>query len=753
MDSVNNDDDKSLGAEWAPLDFRQVNDTFNRFLRITDADAAILKQHQALLLRDGERFAETFYDYLFHFPATARVLKEYQASGGKIDHLIQKQLSHLQSFLSGNYDADSAADLTKIGHIHQQHGIEPVWFMGAYRLYLDYLHDVVAGCPELPTEEGQRLEQAIQKFLFRDMGMMLEGYWDAALSQIQTEKDKVTLLQDQITGLLGNIPQILWSVDVRTNTPLYVSPSTRNICSLDVQMPIPCLAWTHPDDQELVKAAWHEALQGKRVDVESRVQEPGQDPRWFRRVFHPYLDQTGKVVRIDGLMDETTKWKNVISRLHVLATTDSLTGLPNRALLYDRLSQTIATARRDSGKQVALMLMDLDHFKEINDTLGHPAGDEVLRQVAERLTPLLRESDTLARLGGDEFAVILPDSPNGLAAAEKVSDSITAAFSRPFQYEGRDLYLGAGIGIAVFPQHGEDVDTLMSRADLAMYSSKHKGIGSVVYQPQNSDSGAHRFHLTNELRRALDRDEFLLHYQPKIGLRSGHAYGVEALIRWQHPERGLLLPDQFISLAERSGLIQPITDWLIETLAAQCCKWRKGGNDLSIALNVSTTSFQNPKLLQRLHDTLTSGPLQGRDGWMEIEITENTLMADIEHGSHVLRQLRELGVTVAIDDFGTGYSSLSYLKRLPIQSIKIDKSFVLNMAHDTSDAAIVRSTIELAHNLGYDVVAEGVENRDTLDLLKQMGCDSAQGYFMGYPISASDITHWMAESPWSPSRY
>lgn len=750
---VEGGDKKNSSAEWTNEEIRQTNDAFNRFLHITQADADILKCHQSLLLRDGERFAQAFYDYLFHFPATAQVLEHYQTQGGKIEDLVRKQISHLQSFLSGHHDAESATELTRIGRIHHLHGIKPVWFMGAYRLYLDYLHGVIAANTTLPDDECERLEDAIQKFLFRDMGMMLEGYWEAALSEIQKEKDKVAQLQEQITGMLGNIPQILWSVDVKNNTPLYISPSTRNICSLDVEMPIPCLAWTHPDDRELVKAAWREALQGKRVDVESRVQEPGQEPRWFSRVFHPFTDKTGAVVRIDGLMDDTTKWKEVISKLHLLATTDSLTGLPNRALLYDRLSQAIAAARREGNKQVALLLMDLDHFKEINDTLGHPAGDEVLRQVAVRLAPLLRDSDTLARLGGDEFAVILPDVIKGLEAAHMIADTITDAFSRPFLYEARDLYLGVGIGIALYPEHGEDVDTLMSRADLAMYGSKHKGIGSMVYQHNINDASEHRLQLASELRRALERDEFVLHYQPKIDLKSGLAYGVEALIRWQHPELGLVLPDQFISFAERSGLIHPITDWLIETLAIQCRRWEEDGSKLSVALNVSASSFQNPKLLQRLHDTLSTGLFLGRARQLEIEITENTLMADIEHGSHVLRQLRELGVSVAIDDFGTGYCSLSYLKKLPIQSIKIDKTFVINMAQDTSDAAIVRSTIELAHNLGYEVVAEGVESGDTLALLTDMGCDNAQGYFMGYPMPVEQIPRWLAESPWSPSRH
>ena len=315
--------EKSSGTEWTLEAVYRINDDFNQFLHISEKDAHLLKYHQPMLLRDSEQFARTFYDYLFRFPDTAHVLEHYQAQGGKIADLVHKQIAHLQLFLNGRLDADSASELTRIGGIHQRHGIKPVWFMGAYLLYFNYLRDVIANDATLSGEECDRLEETIQKFIFRDMGMMFEGYWDAALSEIQKEKNKVAQLQEQITGLLGNIPQILWSVDVKNNTPLYVSPSTRNICSLDVAMPIPCLSWTHPDDQELVKAAWLEALEGKRVDVESRVQEPGCEPRWFRRVFHPYMDESGIVVRIDGLMDETTKWKEVISRLHVLATTDT----------------------------------------------------------------------------------------------------------------------------------------------------------------------------------------------------------------------------------------------------------------------------------------------------------------------------------------------------------------------------------------------------------------------------------------------
>jgi diguanylate cyclase (GGDEF)-like protein len=730
------------------LSRKELNASFNKFLRIAESDKTIVSRYRDILLQDDHLFAKVFYEYLFDFPSTAKVLKRYQANGGSIDSLTERQLEHLRSLLSADTDADSAANLSRIGEIHFHHSIQPAWFMGAYLLYLEHLQSLIGNSGEVAGEDRQPLEDAVSKLLFRDIGLMLEGYWDAATQQLQAEKHKVTELQEQITGLLANIPQVLWSVDVRNNRPIYVSPTTQKICNMDIEMPIPCLGWTHPDDKDKVKLAWEEALQGKRVDVESRVQEPGGEPRWFRRVFHPYLDKQGKVVRIDGLMDETTKWKEAMERLQVMATTDSLTGLPNRAMLYDRFAQAISAARRDGDKQVVLMLMDLDHFKEINDTLGHPAGDDVLRQVAARLSAQLRNTDTLARLGGDEFAVLLPDMTQGRLAAQKVASNILDSFVKPFWHGEHELYLGAGIGIACYPDHGEDVDIVMSRADVAMYLAKHKDVGYVIYDPQTSNNNQGGLRLSSELRHAIEREEFVLHYQPKIGLKSGRICGVEALIRWNHPGQGLLSPAHFIPFAERSGLIHPITDWVIQTAAKQCREWQDAGFDLSVALNMAASSFHNPKLLQRFRDTLGDHRLSGASGRFEIEITENTLMADVEHGSRVLKQLGELGVTVAIDDFGTGYSSLAYLKRLPIHSIKVDKSFILNMASDDNDATIVRSTIDLAHNLGCKVIAEGVETTDTWDLLVALGCDDAQGFLMGHPIPAEEMPLWLSESAW-----
>lgn len=729
-------------------DTRELNETFNMFLRISEEETALLEYYRAVLAKSAERFVESFYGYLLAFPITASTLHHYEAAGGNLSGLAAAQAEHFRNLLNGRTDDQSAERLMHIGKVHYQHKIEPVWVMGAYQLYLDHLRQIIYTHPEIAPDKRFALKSIVVKLLFRDMGLMFEGYWHEAMFLLRMEKNRAMELQEQVSNLLANLPQVLWSVDVKTNLPIYISPATKKICALDIEMPIPCLGWTHPGDRETVKLAWEEALRGNKVEVESRVLAPGEETRWFRRAFHPFLDSTGNVTRIDGLMDDITESREVIARLQFLATTDSLTVLPNRALLYDRLNQAIAVAKREPGKQVVLMLMDLDHFKEINDTLGHPAGDEVLRQVAQRLKGVLRDSDTLARLGGDEFAILLSDVQDAKAATVKVAENVIKSFAAPFWCCENELYLGAGIGISIFPDHGNDADALMSRADVAMYAAKHKDVGFLFYNSETDHYTQERLQLSSDLRHALERNEFILYYQPQIDIQAGRVIGVEALIRWSHPKHGLIPPNQFIPFAERTGLINPITDWVIQAAIMQCRAWQAAGVELRIAINVTARSFQDPKLVDTLESLLSGGESALPPDRLEIEITENILMVDIEHGAKAIRRLRDLGVTVAIDDFGTGYSSLAYLKKLPIHSIKIDKSFVLNMTEDDNDAVIVRSTIDLAHNLGCQVVAEGVETRESLDLLMLLGCDHAQGYYISHPLPADQLLLWLKNSLW-----
>ena len=723
-----------------------LNRAFNLFLGLHDFDLQLLSRYRAELLQGADSFVDSFYAYLMSQPAMAEVLKRYEANGGEIASLVKKQLRHFSTFLDGDIGDNSAARVAQIGKIHYRYSIDPVWIMGAYLLYLEHLSALINSGALIPQGDRALLIGIINKLLFRDMGQMLEGYWDTAMEALEQEKTAVADLQAQVNSLLENLPQTLWSVDVINNRPLYVSPISHEVCDMDIELPIPCLGWTVPEDRELVLRAWQRALQGEKIEVESRVLRPSGELRWFRRVFLPFSDTSGRVVRIDGLMEDATEKKLTMERLHQLATVDTLTGLHNRTLFIDRLTQAIAAAQRDPSRQVVLMLMDLDHFKEINDTLGHPVGDEILRMVGQRLRTALRDSDTIARLGGDEFAVLLPDEPDGMASAGRVVQKLRECFAIPFRHGEDEFFLGVGIGIAIFPLHGEDVDTIMSRADVAMYSVKHTDTGYAYYHAASDPHSPQRLQLAGDLRRALERREFALYYQPKIDLKTHRTIGVEALMRWQHPQLGLIPPDRFIPIAERSGQINPMTDWVIATALRQCKVWSERGMPMSIAVNISGRTFHQADLVRTIEGLLRQADVKPE--YLELEVTENVLMVDIERGAETLRRLSDIGVVISIDDFGTGHSSLAYLKKLPLRTLKIDKSFILNMSHDDNDAVIVRSTIDLAHNLGYRVIAEGVENQDVLDLLTILGCDEAQGFYLSHPVPPDILDPWLINSSW-----
>jgi diguanylate cyclase (GGDEF)-like protein len=423
---------------------------------------------------------------------------------------------------------------------------------------------------------------------------------------------------------------------------------------------------------------------------------------------------------------------------------DALTGLPNRLLLKDRVQQAILAARRE-GHSVAVLLMDLDRFKEINDTLGHHHGDAVLQQIGPRLRAVLRESDTLARLGGDEFAIVLPRVADP-AAAIKVVDKLRRALVEPFEVQGFSLEVDACVGIAMFPDHGDDVDTLIQRADVAMYLAKAARSGCEIYTASRDHHSASRLTLLSELRGAISTGELILHYQPKAEIASGRITGVEALVRWEHPTRGLIPPDEFIPLAEHTGLIRELTSDVMCQAMVQCRRWLDEGMEVGISVNLSMRNLLDHRFPEETAELL--------DVWnvppslLTLEITESTIMADPMRVLQVVSKLSEMGVSMSVDDFGTGYSSLEHLKRLPISEIKIDKSFVMSMPHSHSDAAIVRSTIDLSHNLGRRVVAEGVESEEILHRLDALGCDMIQGFYLSRPVPAGEITK-MLQGSWN----
>jgi diguanylate cyclase (GGDEF)-like protein len=388
------------------------------------------------------------------------------------------------------------------------------------------------------------------------------------------------------------------------------------------------------------------------------------------------------------------------------------------------------------------MLMDLDRFKDVNDTLGHHNGDLLLQRIASRLDSVLRNTASVARLGGDEFAILLTDVSDRQQVVPVVR-RILKVLEEPVVVGGLALQVEASIGIAMFPEHGRTVDAVMRAADVAMYVTKEQRSGYEFYDEERHEHrhDAGRLALIGELRRAMDETELVLFYQPKVELQSGKVKGVEALARWHHPERGLLSPDEFIPLAERSNLLRPMTLYLIDTALRQANAWRSKGIEISVAVNLSMQNMLDLRLPNDLARLLTSWRLPA--GSLELEITESTIMADHRRATTILSRLSKMGVRLSIDDFGTGYSSLAYLQELPVDAIKIDKSFVMEMHADPGNATIVQSTVDLGHNLGLEVVAEGVETVESYNTLAQLGCDYAQGYFLSKPLSPEKMSIWL----------
>lgn len=446
--------------------------------------------------------------------------------------------------------------------------------------------------------------------------------------------------------------------------------------------------------------------------------------------------------------------------LEKMAFIDALTQLPNRTFLKQRLDKAITINSVNNGC-FGLILLDLDGFKEINDTLGHPVGDILLKQVGERLKKTLESFGslcnlttravepamhdvTLARLGGDEFAVLMPTLTDSQEAIN-IAQEITEVLQAPFSVEGTVVAIGGSVGITFFPEHGIESDTLLRRADVALYIAKHTRNAYAVYDPAHDQNSMGQLSLRAELRSAIDKGGLCLYYQPKLHIDTGRIIGVEAMVRWPHPQRGLLSPDKFLPLAERSGLMGALTQWVIGQALHQHLDWRRKGLDLKIAVNVSARVLYDLRLPDQIGQQLKN--LDVPPSALELEITEDAIMVDPQRALDILSRLDAMRIKLSIDDFGTGYSSLGYLRRLPVDEIKIDRSFVKGMVESRSDAAIVHATIDLAHNLGLNVVAEGVETPEVLAMLEDMGCDTAQGYYIGYPVAADEIFSGMATSP------
>ena len=716
---------------------------YNYVLHVDADDGNLLQTHREQLAAGTADFAEVYYNFLFDNPDIADVLYSFERNGGDVGLLVRNSLENMLSGISGTHDGNRDSALIDAGSKLFDHRFRPVWVIASYNLLINYMIEMLAGM-EIRSADRLRLETVISTLMLRDMGLTMEGFWRASHGAVSNEQADVADQLGMVEDLLSGIPHYVWSVDLKSNKVIYANYPLHSLYPEALQAPFPCLADTREDDQQQLTSTWQNAVSGSNSYAEIRMSLAGGGEHWYRVSLFPSLNRLGKPVLMHCVLEDINHMISERKILERLATTDRLTNLPNRALWADHLNLALAASRRVPGSQVVVISVDINQFKMYNDTLGRDVGDILLQDVAARLDSIIRESDSLARLGGDRFGVLLQPVNNARTATDRVITQILDTFDIPFSYQDKQLCISLTMGIALFPDDGTNEESLLTNAESAMQRAKRNGLPYQYFDPRNDVSPMDQLRYSGQIRSALDNDEFSLHYQPLIDIQTSQVTGAEALLRWNHPVEGTVMPQRIIPVAEQLGMITSITNWVLVTALRQCRQWSHDGVTIPVSVNVSARSFQNPRLLEKIEWALEEAGVGGE--CLEIEITEATLMQDLDRATEVLNRLSDTGVRIAIDDFGTGYSSLSYLKRLPIHTLKIDQSFIMDVAFDQQDIAIVRSIIDLGHNLGYKVVAEGVENSMAWDMLDSLGCDTAQGFHISKPLPDNHFSDWLSSS-------
>jgi diguanylate cyclase (GGDEF)-like protein/PAS domain S-box-containing protein len=565
----------------------------------------------------------------------------------------------------------------------------------------------------------------------------------------ENERSKRTLQdkEERFRSLVSNIPGAVYRYSLSANQEWkvdFMSDVIKDISGLPASEFLERNIATYfdkilPSDLPLLQDAFEKAVrEGAMFSVDYRFRNGSGDLLWLHDQGRAVRDGEGRVIHVDGVISDITERTRERERFNQLVYYDALTNLPNRELFVYRLDQAIQQARR--MKEIgAVLALDLDHFKRINDTLGHPIGDQLIKAVSARLLKLFFDSDTVTRIGGGAFVILLPKVAKA-EDAENVANKLLTALKTPFHVNGHELFTSCSIGIAIFPNDGETSDILIKNADAAMHISKERGKDRFqLFSCSIANNSFERLVLENSLRRALERGEFRLYYQPLLDLRTGKTVGAEALIRWQHPELGFIPPLQFIPIAEEIGLIHPIGEWVLRTACEQKKRWEQQGfGPFRVSVNLSARQFHFANLVDMVGDTIRKSGIDARD--LDLELTESTIMDRLEETTQTLRRLKNMGAHISIDDFGTGYSSLMYLKTFPIDTIKIDKSFVNDVTTDPDDQAITQAIISMAHSLKLNVVGEGVETKEQLEVLRSQGCDIIQGYLFSKPVPAEEIS-------------
>lgn len=627
----------------------------------------------------------------------------------------------------------------------------------SYKLLEEEIIAIAAGATRFTTEAQMRtLQGDLRHTQFRlavhgtppDYSRVL-----VAISDITEQKRAEQALleaKERLALALEGSNLALWDANIRSGE-VYLSEQWAAMLGHELQPTRTSvealLALVPVEDRANLQQSALQTIKGQipEYNVEHRVMTRSGEWLWVHsRGKVVERDNSGRALRMTGTNADINERKRAESRIHYLATRDTLTDLPNRVLLAERLQQVIRAARWKNGT-VGIMYLDLDNFNKINDSLGHSAGDALLREIAQRLQGCLRVEDSVARPGGDEFIVLVPD----LAAQRDgplVAEKLLQALSQPFQFDGHDLVVSGSVGIAIYPEDGEDAATLMRNADTALHHAKAAGRNTYqFFAPRMNEMAQQRLQLEGALRKAISLGELTLQYQPQFTLGKGTLVGAEALVRWNHPERGLVPPGQFISVAEESGLIRALGEWVLTEACRQAKEWQRNGRPpLKVAVNVSIRQFRQNNFVDTLHGILTETQFEPR--YLELEITESVMMDQVTETIAVLNKLRTLGVQLSIDDFGTGYSSLNYLKRLPIDKLKIDQSFVRDVPENPESAAIVKTIVAMAKTLSLKVAAEGVETEGQLNFLRSLQCNEGQGYYFSKPVPPQELSRFFTAS-------
>ena len=709
------------------------------FLEFTDADAKLLQELHNRLVAEHHSVSEAFYNHLQRFPEIAPLLGDPV----KLEQLKRTQTAYFDQLSEGKYGASYVESRLRIGSVHQRIGLSPKWYVGAYRKYLAELMPIMFRLLEENAEKYFASYNALLKIIFFDMELALDTYFHASHQAIVHAK---RYSEQIISAMPSGMVVVDAALKVRSVNDALLRMADMRTAEACVGLSVPELLRL---DKDLTTDLQNVLAHGETRSGLPLQRHDAEGSKYYMATISRVQIEEEQMLLI-FMVQDITAYQEAMERVQWLAHFDVLTGLPNRVLFADRIKFALSIAQRDHT-QLAVMFLDLDRFKNINDTLGYNIGNKLLIEVAKRLRSAVREEDTVSRSSGDEFTLVLRDTD--VDGAAHAAEKILRVFEGHYQIEQHELTVTPSIGIAMYPGDGENFESLSQYADVAMYRAKDAGRNNFrFFTPEMQNRAGRNLQLENGLRHALARDQLRLHYQPQVSLEDGRVIGAEALLRWRHSELGMISPAEFIPIAEASGQIVQIGEWVLRSAIRQLKMWMDNGLEpMIIAVNLSAVQFRHARLPELVTRILNEVKLPPQ--YLELELTEGVAMGDPLGAMAVMDNLHARGIRMSIDDFGTGYSSLSYLKRFQVYKLKIDQFFVNNITEDPEDKAIVSAIISMARSLGMQTIAEGVETEGQLAFLREQGCNEMQGDYFSKAVPADQFEALMRQTACNPFQF